>query len=522
MMATQEKIISKIRSVYSNYQTIISRTVSYNIMFMIPIIIFIWNYFTINNVLSYSMTWDEATFYKKALQNYYSNDFIALIAHKNEFGYGGGWFSIYSLMIYISELVTGVDYRYLTSIDPSTISSTVEDIRHLLPLIFMKLINVASINSMLLLLLIHYKNNSKLAIYAIITLLSSSMLYWSGKFASPDILVSSAIGIGVYLYLFTNKKLYAFIFMGIAFGLKLTGLPIVLSVLIYELIGNYKNNKSLNFKKLMQYILIVYSVFLILNLFLLTNASAFIDNIIFYSNGHRNHISSLSELISSVDIRLFTEEKPIWDLVYSGSLKFFATSPYFIFGLLFLSPILAKKKTISIFFIFSLLISLLFILRQSEYGWNWFPFIMMYPLLFLNFKDNKYSHKIGLAFITICLIHNFKYINLEVNNNDNHIQNISYFRNNESNIKKEITDFIKKSDFTVLRKLNFAEIGVNIEGYQSFFKSMWIIKDKYKKGDVVLLGKRTESMHPKWKKNLEGYKHLTKKINFISVYLILE
>jgi hypothetical protein len=164
-------------------------------------LILLWNYYMISRALSYALTYDEVTFYHTALHHFYTSDFIQLFSQKNEYGYGGIWFTIYTFMIYISQLITSLDYYSLVNINSTIMGAQVANIDYLLPIIAMKLISIFAINLMFIIFLKEGKKNT-VSYYGILFMLATPMLYWSGKLASPDILAAVIVSFGFYLYFF--------------------------------------------------------------------------------------------------------------------------------------------------------------------------------------------------------------------------------------------------------------------------------------------------------------------------------
>jgi hypothetical protein len=479
--------------------------------------ILIWNYYAITAAFSYAVTYDEVTFYKKALQHFYMSDFIRLLAQKNEYGYGGAWFSIYSLMIYISQLVTGLDYSFLQHIDSTVIGGQVENTLYLLPLILMKLINILSIDMLFLIFLQAGKKNN-IANYGGIFLLITPMLYWSGKWASPDILASSIAALGFYLYFFKNKKSFAMVIFALAVSIKVSVFPAILIVFGYEIV-NLIRDRGKRLKGVVNHGLLIIVVFFTLNGYFFINPIDYIETLQFYANNHSNDISTMAQLFSSSDIRLFRLGGSAWDLVFLGSLAYWAIHPI-IFIVFFL---LSSKNIINIathlLFIILFIVSFIFILRQSTYGWNWFPFIMIFSLIFLNFRKTAYMHFLSVLFILVGLFYSYENIKLEIRNKSDQIKNINIYRDNKVEINSCIGNFIKTNKLSLGRTVNYSEIQVEINKSQ-FLNSYWSMENKYQLNDMILIGDRTQKNLPRLKNEILKYKYREAKCSFISIYFI--
>lgn len=483
-------------------------------------LIVLWNVYAIFTAFTYAITHDEITFYHKAISSYYKDDFLSLLAHKNEYGYGGFWFSIYTLMIFISEFLTNIDYNVLLKVDSTSTSIYINNLGYIYPLILMKLLNIFSLNVIFYLIIKNYKKHEDNTIFAILFFLITPMFYWSGKFASPDMLSASLIFIGLYIYFYRQKIYLACIILGVSLAIKLSALPILIAIFIYEIIVNFKKLRKESFIPLLKYSIIVYMIFLLLNIYSMVNFVDFIDKLIFYANNHSNHITSIDHLLKSIDYRLFSLSGKAWDLIYIGSLSYFATNTYLIVIFLFLSLFISKKVSINLFFIFAFIVSSVFITRQSVFGWNWFPFIMIFPLLILNTKNNKLSNMILMSFLSLCLIFSFKNIKNEVINKTWQISNLSNFQNNQNEIKKCINKTLESSKIPISQKLNFSEIQLNISGFKSFLQSYWGTKNKYTNGTAILVGDRTSYVLPEIEKEILSKKYTVQQCGFIRIYII--
>ena len=486
--------------------------------YFILVIILIWNYFMISSAFSYAVTHDEITFYWVAIFNFYNGDFTELLFQKNSYGYGSIWYSLYTFMIYISSLITNINYFSLINFDSTIVGAEIKDIYYILPLIFMKLINIISINMVFIIFLKSFFKNT-IAIYGILFLLITPMLYWSGKLASPDILAASIGFLGVYLYFFSKKIKFSMIIFTIALSIKISLLPIVLVVFLYDISVKYNKNKIEWIKPIITDWIIVVIVFFLLNLYFFTNTKDYIDTLIFYSNNHKNHIANFIELLSSIDIRLFRLGGSSWDLVFFGSLFYWSTQPIVLFIFFIISIKYSKNKFIHVVFFLFFFISFLFILRQSDYGWNWFPFIMIFSLIFLNLKNSKSMHFISIFFIIIGVFYSYENIILEIDNKKSQIENINDYRTNKSEINICIEDFLQNNKLKVGRTINYSEIQVGINN-SSFLYSFWRIKNKYIPNDMILIGNRTNKNLPYLKEKVMSYSYKETNCNFITIYFI--
>lgn len=473
----------------------------------------------ISRAFSYALTHDEVTFYHKALQHYYTSDFLQLFSQKNEYGYGGIWFTIYSFMIYISESITNIDYSSLIKVNSTIMGGQVPNIYSLLPIILMKLINIFSINLMFAVFLKEGKKNI-IAYYGILFLLITPMLYWSGKLASPDILAASIVSFGFYLYIFLKKENFAIIIFAIALSIKISVVPIVMTVFIYEIVIRYNVNKKLWLKPILIHVSILIGIFLFLNLYLFINANDYIKTLLFYANNHSNNIQSLTQLLSSSDIRLFRLGGSAWDLIFVGSLFYWATQPIVLLVFFLMSLKQTRNSFIHFLFLILFLISFLFILRQSSYGWNWFPFIMIFPLIFLNLKNTLYTNFLSILFILISLFYSYNNINMEINNKDKQIENIGEYRNNKISIDKCIDSFLNKNKLKPIRTVNYSEIQVGINE-STFLHSYWGLKNKYQLNDFILIGNRTQNNLPQLKNKIKEYNYKSGTCSFINLYFII-
>ena len=86
---------------------------------------------------------------------------------------------------------------------------------------------------------IFYANTKKLKFYCLALALTSPLFYWSGKMIGPEILSISMVFFGLALHS-VNKDKLSFLLIGIAAGIKLTVLPVLIYILINKLLNNFK------------------------------------------------------------------------------------------------------------------------------------------------------------------------------------------------------------------------------------------------------------------------------------------
>jgi hypothetical protein len=219
--------------------------------------------------------------------------------------------------------------------------------------------------------------------------LSTPYAFWTGKLISPEILVLFLGSLGLYFY---PKKIYLSAFLvGLAVGVKLTGLPFVIFLLTLALLN------KISFR------VILHSSILCLIGFWLANpinADLYVSEII---QSKLNSNIALSFDKQRLQEMLF-EEKWAWDNVLTNSFSQMICSPYILIGLIFVISVnsLSLATAVSAFALgsFYMVYS-----GQDLYAWYFFPFIpvIMFALRSLEMSSVTAPHNSALSYKKIWL-----------------------------------------------------------------------------------------------------------------------
>lgn len=213
--------------------------------------------------------------------------------------------------------------------------------------------------------------------------LSTPYAFWTGKLISPEILVLFLGSLALYCY---PKKIYLSAFLvGLAIGIKLTGLPFVIFFLTLAIL----NKISIR--------VILHSSALCLIGFWLANpinADLYVLEII---QSKLNSNIALSFDKQRLQEMLF-EEKWAWDNVLTNSFSQMICSPYILIGLIFVMSINSLQLAIaatafalgSFYMVYS---------GQDLYAWYFFPFVpvIMFALRSLEMGCETAPHNTVLS-----------------------------------------------------------------------------------------------------------------------------
>lgn len=205
--------------------------------------------------------------------------------------------------------------------------------------------------------------------------LSTPYAFWTGKLISPEILMLFLGTLG--LYLFSSRIYIAAFLVGLAVGIKLTGLPFVIFLLSLAI-----------FQKESIKTLLVASGCCLIGFWLANpiNVDLYVTEII---QSKLNSTIALSFDRGRFQDMLFTE-KWAWDNVLTNSFSQMICSPYVLLGLVIaislnsflLASAVALFSTASFYMVYA---------GQDLYAWYFFPFI---PVLMFSFTSLEINAKV--------------------------------------------------------------------------------------------------------------------------------
>jgi hypothetical protein len=219
--------------------------------------------------------------------------------------------------------------------------------------------------------------------------LSTPYAFWTGKLISPEILMLFLGTLG--LYFFSSRMYLAAFLVGLAVGIKLTGLPFVIFLLSLAI-----------FRKASVKTLLIASAYCLIGFWLANpiNVDLYVAEII---QSKLNSNIALSFDKNRLQDMLFTE-KWAWDNVLTNSFSQMICSPYVLIGLIVViglkSILLATAVSI-----FSITSFYMVYAGQDLYAWYFFPFIpvLMFSLTSLEIDTIATSRHIKASQIRLWL-----------------------------------------------------------------------------------------------------------------------
>ena|GEM_PF-4849694 len=475
----------------------------------------LWNVYAIWRVFTLAHVPDEIWFYIVALENYKSESFNPFFA-ENKFAYGGVWFAIYHLMICFSELFSPVSYSSISFLDTSSLLGENFEYTSIAPLLLMRALSLFSINVVLFLYIRRLRQGEIWAFFSLIFFLSFPMLYWGGKLASPDVLSCVILFLGIWS--FRRHKRRAYIFFGAALAVKLSALPLFALLVIFHLITAiyffvssasfldspniakshiYYQRQKL-FLDLYVGLTLCLLVFFVCNLYAIAHTEEYLKNIVFFTSAFADEdvFLSWSNFFGGAKARLGNENGQLWDLVNPGGFFYWSSSALVVVLAFFISFYFSKSKINPIFIACAFFATFVFVVRQPAFGWNWFPFIIIFPLLLSFVKINRISIILLILLCALSFFVNFPHMRREISLVYQHDKILSEFLARRSELVAEVNAFL--ADLGVERRpriLNLIDIGAVYPNSESYNDSFWRHKDNIRAGDLILLGDRVRNYH---------------------------
>jgi hypothetical protein len=272
---------------------------------------------------------------------------------------------------------------------------------------------------------IFYANTKKTKFYCLALALTSPLFYWSGKMIGPEILSISIVFFGLALHS-VNKDKLSFLLIGLAVGIKLTVLPVLIYILINKLFDHFK------IRDLFIYGLLFCLGFLIANP--TDNVSLITRLIETRGDASQSLLPSLKLLLSVINFR--PEHKMTWDLIPVRSFQDI-TFFWFTYILILFGALLTNKKLFLSYIVF-LIFHFIWIIKGNGgigFPWYWMSLVPVSLHVFSNLNlellifNNKYFPKINLGIIIILcsFIQSSSIIVSQIHQKQHHKQNIVDF-----------------------------------------------------------------------------------------------
>jgi len=373
------------------------------------LLIFIYDYIAVSNMINFAYVPDEAWFYETAIRSYQNNTLLENIFHSNDFGYGGLYWSLYTLVVSFFN----IDYSTIVGHSNIIIRTELVDIVNynlqvLYPMIVMRLIAIGFLNAIFFAILYEGLKRNRFFLFGLIALLLSPMVYWFGKIASPEFVALAILFFAVFFY-FKEKYLLALFLDGLAVNLKPTILPVGFVLALFVFWDNYKLN-GLHSKSNIALILMGMLGFIMGSPILLTEPSIYFQILKGFSN---YPIFSDDYFIRTQ--WLFSGSTLSWEGSEFGSLTYWTyTAPLLVLIFLF-SALFSKNKKYILFVTISFIVYFVFMIFNSALHFYFFAVAILLPFIFWDIKETKIATVLLIFLLPFMVISNFTKIKSELN-----------------------------------------------------------------------------------------------------------
>lgn len=240
-----------------------------------------------------------------------------------------------------------------------------------------------------LLIISLYKNPfSKLI--CLLFYLSTPYAFWTGKLISPEILILFLGSLALYFY--PNKLSLSGFLIGLAIGVKLTGLPFVIFFITLSILN-----------KIPIRVILRSSAFCLIG-FWLANPINFDLYVLEIIQSKLNSNTALVFDAQRLQEMLF-KEKWAWDNVLTNSFSQMICSPYILIGLIFVISLNSMPLAVAAG-TFALGSFCMVYVGQDSYAWYFFPFIpvIMFALRSLDIDKEVISRHVQASLTKLQLI----------------------------------------------------------------------------------------------------------------------
>lgn len=434
---------------------------------------------------------DEGWFLKIAVSSFIENGLSIenTIFHKNNLGYGGIWWGGYVFVVWISSLIWPIsDLISINNASDTDYRMRLFDIIDkseaiLNSITIMKALSV----SLFIIFALRLLSRSLIKpenILGFLILLSTPMIYWSGKIASPELVGVYTLLISIVCYI-DNKKNYWLVAAGFSVGMKLTIAPVCAAFFLYVL---YEKRREISLRTVIFIGSLFFTGLLMANLYAIINPTKIADPIITLSTAFNS--SPLSGYI-------YTKPGMFWEGGTYGNLYYWFGSGVSFFALMAIS--LKANIKLGLTALCSFVLMLIFISTQPFHNWYWFPVIGILTIPFTHITNLDKKTRITIIILTsmfliINLIESHRWIKKEV----------FYLNIKESSASEtsEINACLKEvsSGLAVNKLYDMASIGYSMPvrnigdtaNYHNSFVKITSHDFKMNKGEFYSFGKRAK------------------------------
>ncbi|CNI61346.1 Uncharacterised protein [Yersinia massiliensis] len=354
---------------------------------------------------------DEGWFLKIAVSSFIENGISIgnTIFHKNNLGYGGIWWGVYVFVIWMASLIWPIsDLTLINNASEADYRISLFDVIDKSEAIFNSIIIMKALSiSLFIIFALRLLNRSLIKpenIFGFLILLSTPMIYWSGKIASPELIGVYTLLISILCYI-DSKKNHWLIVSGFSVGLKLTIAPVCAAFFLYVL---YEKRKDVSFREVTFIGFLFFIGLLLANLYAIINPIKFIDPIV-----------NVSTAFSSSPIGRYIYTNPVmfWEGGTYGNLYYWFGSGISFFALMVIS--FRVNIRLGLMLLCSFILMLIFISTQPAHNWYWFPVIGLISIPFARMAnlDGKTRTTIVILtsiFLIINVIESHRWIKKEI------------------------------------------------------------------------------------------------------------
>jgi hypothetical protein len=383
---------------------------------------------------------DEAWFYFEALHS--GKEVIAhgegvhhLLFHKNAFGYGSIWWSIYTCVMVVWDCIYGI-YALpvadgMLAADPNV--AKVMLIKYassavMAPMVIMRVIALAALGWFGLMLVRGARTGAG-AVISVLALVSMPMMWWSGKLASPELLAAALFASAVLHWFQYRRALSSLLLATLAVGMKLTVMPafiVLVGFVVWDIWLQPERRKCL-----VMYGLACTAVLLACNSWLFYDPKAGIEQLLFLSHAYAPN----PDLQLQSDLVLWMHPD-MWDATNYGSQAYWAGGFSLVVASLLAAFVLDRR--LACFLVAQGIAQYLFMLTQPPHGWYWFPALL--PLV-IPFSRLSLRPAIYMSIFLMVSLYPFEYVRREWEYKTEHLQELEHVALQHSCIWQQLTAY---------------------------------------------------------------------------------
>jgi hypothetical protein len=421
--------------------------------------------------------------------------FDRYLAHPNAFGYGSLWWGLYSAIVDISSYfihpshsITSqgygqIDYRL-------GLNDVIADGNAYLKTSILAMRSLAfSAVAVFMLALSRRSLIEPFTAIGVALLLSTPMMYWSGKVASPELFGVFLLLISVVKYI-ESKNAWWFILAGIACGSKLTCTPVAAIMVLCAMSYEWKRG---GIKACLDIAVKLGAGCLLANLYLVTHPIEFVTALLKFSSLFPAAPWEMSFLEGPL---------PFWEGGTYGNLSYWYGS-ITCFAVAVIISIGANTR-LGVALLLSALLMFVFMLAQPLHNWYWFTVLAAsaIPVSFMNRKGIYSKCAVGVSLAALVVLNTYLSIddigseiynrNVQMAEHANYSSTIDCVESSERSEKTSVVYDMA----TIGMVLPLSNVAKNMN-YPSSFSTLPGITDAGSRTDrLAVVGERSREIQP--------------------------